>query len=396
MTSKLLSGELLSMVALATVFATACAPAAAPSPTAAQKPAATAVPAAKPAATVAPAAKPAAKKDLKKITYRLASPMLDASKSNVAIAQRLGYFAEEGLDVDYGTVQSGTGEATAMLASGAIQYVGGGPDAILAAEARGQDLGLTYFYRETKFSIFSQAAVLPDSPIKDYPDLKGKTIGVLSLDPGPTLLPKAIVREKGVNPDTDVTWVAIGTGAQAWTALQRKQVDAVFFWDTSYALMETIGAQFRYLSPSTQSGNIFYTGLFTKRDTLQNNRQDAIGLGRGMAKGTAFQLANPELAVKMLWAQYPQTKPQGQDDATALKSQLHILESRAAKLTADEKTKKWGIFDPVQWETYAKVLDMDASKMNFSRLYTNDLIDEINKFDTAAIEKQAKGMTAVP
>ena len=275
----------------------ACGSAAQPGPVAPSQPASASSPAS------AVASKPSAvasQKPLKHVSLRLASPQLDASKANVAIAQTLGYFAQEGLEVEYGTVAQGVGEASQMLASGAIDYVNGGPDAVLAAEARGQDLGLVFFYNEIHASIFSAAAVLPDSPIKDYSDLKGKKVGVLSLDPGPTLLPKAIVREKGLDPESDISWIAIGAGAQAFTAIQRKQVDAGFFWDTAYAGMENLGAQFRYLSASSQVSSISYTGNLTTRTTLQNNRDESIGLGRALAKGIVFFLANPELSVRIL------------------------------------------------------------------------------------------------
>lgn len=344
----------------------------------------------------ASASKPAvasAQKSLKHVTFRLASPQLDASKSNVAVAQIMGYFDQEGLAIEYGTVPQGVGEATQMVASGALDFSNGGPDGVLAAEARGQDLGVVFFYNEVRSSIFSAAAVLPDSPIQDYRDLKGKKVGVLSLDPGPTLLPKAMLREKGLDPDADVSWVPIGVGPQAVTALQRKQVDAIFFWDTAYALMETLGVKFRYLSPSSQVSNIFYSGFFTKRTTLQNNRDEVVGLGRAMAKGTVFFLANPELSVRMLWQKFPETKPQGIDEATALKSQLHIIESRADKL---QTQGKWGSYTQQQWENYAHLLNLDVAKINFGRIYTNDLVDDMNKFDAAAIEKQAKEMTTVP
>jgi NitT/TauT family transport system substrate-binding protein len=161
--------------------------------------------------------------------------------------------------------------------------------------------------------------------------------------------------------------------------------------------METIGAQFQYLSPSSNLAQVPYNGLFTKRENTRANRQEAVGVARGLAKGTIFMLANPEMAIKIHWQQYPQTKPQGVDETTALKGALHIVESRLDKMRLDQaKAQKWGAYEESEWQTYARLLDLDSARINWSRVYTNELIDEVNRFDAASIEAQAKGMTVAP
>ena len=66
-------------------------------------------------------------------------------------------------------------------------------------------------------------------------------------------------------------------------------------------------------------------GFVALEDFLANNRQQAVALARGYAKGTVFAIANPEAAIRILWEVYPQTKATGKDEATALRDDLLTL-----------------------------------------------------------------------
>src|ERR1043165_9740463 len=70
-------------------------------------------------------------------------------------------------------------------------------------------------------------------------------------------------------------------------------------------------------------------GFLAPEEQLQTHRKEAVALAQGYAKGTVFALETPEAAIRILWEVYPQTKPTGKDDATALRDDIHTLNARA-------------------------------------------------------------------
>jgi len=117
-------------------------------------------------------------------------------------------------------------------------------------------------------------------------------------------------------------------------------------------------------------------------------------VAQGYAMGTVFAIANPEAAIRILWDVYPQTKPTGKDEATAIKDDVKVLEARAANWKLEKAgVSKWG---ENSVENYAAYVDFLAKwgilkeKVPAGDLVTNDLIGDINAFDAEAIKKQAK------
>jgi NitT/TauT family transport system substrate-binding protein len=119
-----------------------------------------------------------------------------------------------------------------------------------------------------------------------------------------------------------------------------------------------------------------------------------VAVAQGYAMGTVFAITNPEAAIRILWDVYPQTKPTGKDEATAIKDDVKVLEARAANWKLEKAgVSKWG---ENSVENYAAYVDFLAKwgilkeKVPAGDLVTNDLIGDINAFDAEAIKKQAK------
>jgi NitT/TauT family transport system substrate-binding protein len=119
-----------------------------------------------------------------------------------------------------------------------------------------------------------------------------------------------------------------------------------------------------------------------------------VALARGYAMGTLFALTNPEAAIHILWEVYPQTKATGKDEATALRDDLSTLKARAANWPPEAGgVKKWGENSIENYNKYVDFLVANGvlkEKIDAKELVTNDLIDDINKFDAAAVVKMAK------
>ena len=84
--------------------------------------------------------------------------------------------------------------------------------------------------------------------------------------------------------------------------------NALSQFDAAYALIENAGVKLRMLDNS-RIAKFPSNGMVALEKTLTEHRAEAVTLGRGYAMGTIFAMANPEAAVRILWAAYPQTKP---------------------------------------------------------------------------------------
>ena len=73
---------------------------------------------------------------------------------------------------------------------------------------------------------------------------------------------------------------------------------------------------------------------------IRDNPKMVVGMCRGIAKAVHFGLANPDAAVRLHWKLYPQSKPQGSDEARPLSDSRRVFMSRFADYATPRKTAK--------------------------------------------------------
>jgi NitT/TauT family transport system substrate-binding protein len=316
---------------------------------------------------------------------------ISSAAAPYAIATKLGWFAKDGIKVQLVPLPGST-DCVKTVATKDLDY--SVPSIEPLAIIRPQGVKALNFYTAYQGNIYG-IMVPQDSPVKSFADLKGKTIGVTSMASAGVIIARAIAKTEGLNPDTDIKIVVAGEAAQTAALVRSGQVAALSQFDTQYALTENAGAKLRPLEKANAMIKHFPSnGFVALEETLKNKRAQAVALARGYAMGTVFALANPEAAIRILWEIYPQTKATGKDEATALRDDLATLNARAANWPPSAGGgKKWG---ENSIENYTKYVDFLVAngvlkqKIDVNELVTNDLIDDINKFDAAAIEKEAK------
>jgi NitT/TauT family transport system substrate-binding protein len=207
------------------------------------------------------------------------------------------------------------------------------------------------------------------------------------------IVARALAKQAGLDPDKDISIVVAGESAQTAALLRSKQVDALSQFDTQYALATNAGAKLRMLE-HPEIRKFPSNGFVALEAWLKSNRKDAVALAHGYAMGTVFALANPEAAIRILWEVYPQTKATGKDEATALKDDLLTLEARAKNWRYEPVDgKRWG--DNVE-KNYQAYLDwllaqgVIKAKVDVKDVITNELLDDVNRFDAEAIRGQAR------
>jgi len=307
-----------------------------------------------------------------------------------AIATKMGWFAKDGIKVEL-VPMPGSTDCVKAVATKDVSY--GVPSIEPVAIIRQQGIKIKNYYTAYQANIYG-IAVPEDSAIKTLADLKGKKIGVTSMASAGFIVARALARENGFNPDKDVSIVVAGEAAQTAALLRSHQVDALSQFDTQYALTENAGAKLRLLDTS-EIAKFPSNGFIALEDTIANKRAETVAVARGYAMGTVFAIANPEAAIRILWEVFPQTKATGKTEADAMRDDVKTLKARAKSWRLESVgAKKWGENLVENYEKYAEFLFKNGvlkQQVSGADLVTNDLIDDINKFDAREIEAMAKG-----
>jgi NitT/TauT family transport system substrate-binding protein len=307
-----------------------------------------------------------------------------------AIATKMGWYKDAGLKVELVPLPGST-DCVKSVATKDVQY--GLPSVEPLAIIRPQGVKIKNYYTAYQANIYG-IAVPENSPIKTFADLKGKKIGVTSMASAGVIVARALAQNAGFNPDKDVSIVVAGEAAQTAALLRGNQVDALSQFDTQYALTENAGAKLRLLD-AKEIANFPSNGLIALEERLANNRAEAVALAKGYAMGTVFAIANPEAAIRITWEVFPQTKATGKTEADAMRDDVKTLEARARSWRLESVgAKRWGDNLVENYDAYIDFLvknNVLKQKVPATDLVTNDLIDDINKFDANEIVQMAKG-----
>jgi NitT/TauT family transport system substrate-binding protein len=306
-----------------------------------------------------------------------------------AIATKMGWYAKDGIKVELVPLPGST-DCVKNVATKEVPY--SLPSVEPLAIIRAQGVKAKIFYTAYQGNIYG-IAVPEQSTIKSITDLKGKSIGVTSMASGGVIIARALAANAGMNPDSDIRIVVAGEGAQTAALLRTGQVDALSQFDTQYALVENAGVNLRMLD-TKEIDRYPSNGFLALEETLQFHRKEAVALAQGYAKGTVFAIANPEAAVRILWDVYPQTKPTGKDEATALRDDVKTLEARIRNWKLDKAgVSRWGENSETNYAAYSAFLQkwgVVKEKVPASDLVTNDLVSEVNDFDQAMVSAEAR------
>ena len=309
-----------------------------------------------------------------------------------AVATKMGWYAAAGIKVELVPLPGST-DCVKLVATRDVQY--GLPSIEPVAIIRPQGVKIKNYYTAYQGNIYG-IVVPADSPIKRFADLKGKRIGVTSMASAGVIIARALAATQGWNPDRDVSIVVVGEAAQTAALLRSGQIEALSQFDTQYALTENAGAKLRALDEDNAAIARFPSnGFIALEETLATRRAEAVALAQGYAKGTIFAMANPEAAIRILWEVFPQTKATGKTEEEALKDDIKTLEARARNWPPQAGgVTKWGENSETNYAAYVDFLVKNGvlkEKVPAGDLITNELIDDINKFDAAAIATMAKG-----
>jgi NitT/TauT family transport system substrate-binding protein len=331
---------------------------------------------------------------LKKVTIAAGAQLLDSSYPWLMMPIVLGYWKQEGYDVTV-IPTGGSLQALQQMVGGNVEFAQMNSTAVIQANAMNNVPARVLMAN----GIIDWALVVPeDSAARKVSDLKGKKIGVPSLGTGGIPLLRAYLRSNGVDPDKDVTLIALGIGAPALEAIRSDKVQAAMYWRGMVVSFENAGAKFRSFRDASWDTSVDYT-FSALQKTIDSDPKMVEAIVRGANKATLFAMTNPECVQKLHWAQWPNTKPTGADEATLrrwdlnnLNAQLDTLRSAYkvfgnGKLWGEPTVASYGAMQDFLFE--AKVID---KKVDPTTLMLKDakFYEKTNAFDHEAVVTQAK------
>ncbi|MGV8805498.1 MAG: ABC transporter substrate-binding protein [Polaromonas sp.] len=156
----------------------------------------------------------------------------------LTIAERLGYFRAEGLNVDVIDFSGGSHALQALL-NGAADVCSGAFEHIIKLQAGNQQFQAFVLQGRAPQIVFGVSTRnLPD--FKAVTELKGCRIGVSSLGSSTHTMANLVLSRGGVKSD-EVNFVGVGTAAAALAALRSGQLDAISNTDPVMTMLERRG-----------------------------------------------------------------------------------------------------------------------------------------------------------
>ena len=289
-----------------------------------------------------------------------------SEQTNLFAAQEFGWFAEVGLEFKF-VPGKGGGAAVKHLLAGNADIAFANIDPLLYAVEKGAKLKAVYnIYPQNVFNVVS----LKDKGITKPAALKGKKIGVYSMESGTRQNLRIILRAAGLS-EADVE--VVPTGVLNFGPLIQGQVDATAATDTGMWL-----AQQKGLGPSNVIWARDYlntpTDVFIVTEDFYNTRQDHLrGFLKAYKRGTQWMMDEPEKAAEMAM----KYAINGKDP----KANLEIIKIRNAS-SVSEYTKKHGLgqFDLdllVEVEKTFRSLGLTQKEIDMKTLFTNDLVQSL-------------------
>jgi NitT/TauT family transport system substrate-binding protein len=153
----------------------------------------------------------------------------------LTVTERLGYFKQEGLDVEISDFAGGA-RALQSLIGGSADVVTGAFDHTIQMAIKNQPIVATVqLGRYPGYVLAVTGAKMQD--YKSPQDLKGLKIGITAPGSGTHFMVLHYMRENGLKPE-DASFIGIGAAATAVAAVQKGEVDAIVNVDPTISMLE--------------------------------------------------------------------------------------------------------------------------------------------------------------
>ena len=267
----------------------------------------------------------------------------------LTIAERKGFFKEQGLDVE---IQDFSGGARSLqaLVGGSIDVVTGAYEHTIRMQAKGQDIRAVI--ELGRFPAIA-VAVKKDRKWNSPADFKGMKIGVTAPGSSTNMLMNFVMARAGLSP-SDASYIGIGSAQSALAAMQKGEIDAVSHLEPVLSFLERAGEVRVVIDTRTEEGTRALFGgsnpaavLYVKKSFIDQNPQTMQALTNVFYKTLQWlQTASPEDIAATVPPEYllgdKELYMLSAKNSKASYSLTGVLDPSGMKSTSDMLTK----FDP--------------------------------------------------
>jgi NitT/TauT family transport system substrate-binding protein len=227
----------------------------------------------------------------------------------LTIAERNGYFKDEGLDVEIPDFAGGA-KALQALVGGSADLVSGAFEHTINMQAKKQPIRAVVL--QANFS--SIALVMPKDKAAKYKsgkDLKGLKIGVTAPGSSTNMFVNNLLAKDGLKPN-DVAIVGVGAGGGAVAAMDKGEIDAMSNLDPVISQLESSGKYVAVADSRTEKGmQEIYGGdylascIYANEDFIKKNPNTTQAVTNAMVRALRWLAkATPEQVMAVVPESY--------------------------------------------------------------------------------------------
>ncbi len=287
------------------------------------------------------------------------------------LAEQLGYFKEEGLNVELLSQPAGVDAENELLA-GAVQAVVGFYDHSIDLQSKGKEIQSIVVFGQVPGEVELVNAKSKDT-IKSMADVKGKTLGVTGLGSSTNFLTQYLAAKHGLT-SAQYSVLPVGADNTFIAAIKQNRIDAGMTTEPTASQLLKTGDAAVLVDMRTMEGTVAALGgaypassLYVQRAWLDKHKPEAQKLARAFVKTLKFINTHSaaEITEKMPKDYYGNNK--------AL--YVQALQNSLPMYSPDGRMPKDGP------ETVLKVLsafnpNVKGKHIDLSKTYTNEFVDQ--------------------
>lgn len=289
------------------------------------------------------------------------------------LAEQLGYFKDEGLNVELLSQPAGVDAENELLA-GAVQAVVGFYDHSIDLQSKGKEVEAITVFGQVPGEVELVNAKSRDT-IKSMADVKGKTLGVTGLGASTNFLTQYLAAKHGIT-SSQFSVLPVGADNTFIAAIKQNRIDAGMTTEPTASRLINTGDAAVLVDMRTMKGTVDALGgaypassLYVQRAWADTHKEEATKLARAFVKTLKYINTHTaaEITEKMPKDYYANNK--------AL--YLQALQNSLPMYSPDGRMPKDGP------ETVLKVLaafnpNVKGKHIDLSKTYTNAFVDAAN------------------
>ncbi|MFM0234035.1 ABC transporter substrate-binding protein [Paraburkholderia sediminicola] len=154
------------------------------------------------------------------------------------LTEQLGYFKDEGLDVELLSQPAGVDAENELLA-GAVQAVVGFYDHTIDLQTKGKDVKAIVVFGQVPGEV-EMVSTKAAETVKSMADVKGKTLGVTGLGSSTSFLTQYLAGQHGIQ-STEYTMLPVGADASFIAAIKQGRIDAGMTTEPTVSALQKSG-----------------------------------------------------------------------------------------------------------------------------------------------------------